>query len=146
MVALSSYAPVARALEVAEGTADYLTAMGELRISERPKDRADAALRCFVGRVYAERSEFGFEPDRFEGAYDELERALYQGHCVFEVVAAALRGGLGRGGTDELAIGEGLLLTRSGALADPPQLDPDEREDGTLIVLRVPQERSDIRR
>jgi len=35
LVALSTYAPVARALEVAEGTAGYLTAVGESRISER---------------------------------------------------------------------------------------------------------------
>lgn len=142
LVALSSYAPVARALEVADGTGAYLTAMGEPRISERPSDRADAALRCFAGRVFAERSEFGFEPDRFEAAYSELERALYQGHCVFEVVAPLLGVTLDEA-TDELVIGEGLSLARRRALADPPRLDAGESDEITLIVLRVTQERSD---
>lgn len=143
LVALSTYAPVARALEVAEGTAAYLTTMGEPRISERPGDRADAALRLFIGRVFAQRSEFGFEPDRFEGAYAELERALYQGHCLFEVVAPLLGVDLDED-TDELVIGDGLSLLRPRALADPPHLDGDERVgDSILIVLRVPQERSD---
>ena len=143
LVALSTYAPVARALEVAEGTAAYLTAAGESRISERPQDRADAALRCFIGRVFAQRSEFGFEPDRFEGAYAELERALYQGQCVFEVVTPLLGMGLDEG-TDELVIGDGLSLMRARALADPPHLEGDEHvEESILIVLRVPQERSD---
>lgn len=141
LVGLSTYTPVARALEVAEGTADYLTAMGEPRVSERPRDRADAALRCFVGRVFAERSEFGFEPDRFEGAYSELERALYQGQCVFEIVAPLLGVTLDQD-SDELVIGEGLSLARVRALADPPQLDLDA-DDGIMLVLRVTQERSD---
>jgi hypothetical protein len=142
LVALSSYAPVARALEVAEGTAAYLTAMGEPRVSERPRDRADGALRCFVGRVFSERSEFGFEPDRFEAAYDELERALYQGYCVFEVVAPLLGLRLDPE-TDELVIGDGLSLARAHALAEPPHLDLDTGQDSTLIILRVTQERSD---
>jgi hypothetical protein len=142
LVALSSYTAVSRALEVAEGTAAYLAAMGEPRVSERPRDRADAALRCFVGRVYAERSEFGFEPDRFEGAYDELERALYQGQCVFEVVAPLLGVTLDED-SDELVIGEGLSLARARALTDPPQLDLDADDESLLLVLRVSQERSD---
>lgn len=141
LVALSSYGPVARALEVAEGTAAYLTAMGEARVSERPRDRADAAMRCFVGRMFAERSEFGFEPDRFEGAYEELERALYQGHCVFEVVAPLLGVALDDG-RDELTIGDGLCLARAETLADPPHLDRDAGES-TLIVLRMTQDRAD---
>jgi hypothetical protein len=142
LVGLSSYAPVARALEVAEGTAAYLTAMGEPRISERPRDRADAALRCFAGRVFAERSGFGFEPDRFEGAYAELERALYRGQCVFEVVAP-LVGVTLDADTDELVIGDGLSLARVSALADPPQLGLDAGEESILLLLRVTQERSD---
>jgi hypothetical protein len=148
LVGLSSYPPVARALEVAEGTSAYLSAMGESRISERPRDRADAALRCFLGRLFAERSEFALEPDRFAAAYDELERALYQGLCVFEVVAPLFGVSL-EPGMDELVISSGLSLMRAGALTDPPDLDvgsaantaerPDE--SGLLLVLRVPQER-----
>jgi hypothetical protein len=142
LVGLASYAPVARALEVAEGTPAYLTAMGEPRISERPRDRADAALRCFAGRVFAERSEFGFEPDRFEGAYAELERALYRGQCMFEIVAPLLGVSLDAD-TGELVIGDGLSLARGSALADPPLLDLDAGEESILLVLRVTQERSD---
>ena len=139
LVALSTYAPVARVLEAAEGTSAYLTAMGESRVSERPRDRADAALRCFLGRVFAERTEFGFQPERFASAYDELERALYQGRCLFEVVTP-LHGVQLDQPTDELVLAEGLSLMRSRVLAEPPDLVAD---DGLLLILRVPQERSE---
>ena len=40
--------------------------------------------------MYAERTDFGFDPDRFEPAYEELERALYEGRAVTTVVAPLL--------------------------------------------------------
>ena len=40
--------------------------------------------------MFAERSEFAFDPARFEVAYDELERSIYQGRCVTEVIAPLL--------------------------------------------------------
>jgi len=148
LVALSSYAPVARVLEAAEGTPAYLAAVGESRISERPRDRADAALRCFLGRVFAERSEFGFQPERFAAAYEELERALYQGRCLFEVAAPLL--GVGLEDSEELLIGEGLSLVRARALTEPPDLEgwslrrsEAPGEEAVLVLLRVPQERAD---
>lgn len=136
LATLSTYAPVAQALEVAEGTGAYLSALGERRVPDRPRDRADAALRCFLERVFAERSEFEFEDERFAQAYDELERALYQGRCVFEVVTALLGLALDPD-TRELLIGDGLSLMRAEELADPPEVE------GLLAVLRVPQERSE---
>jgi hypothetical protein len=144
LVGLSSYAPVARALEAAEGTEAYLHARGESRISERPRERADAALRCFLNRLFEERSDFGFDTKRFALAYDELERALYQGQCVVEVVASLL--GLELDPiTDELVLGDGLSVMRRGALAGPPdELLPSTGEsEGLLLVLRVTQARAE---
>jgi hypothetical protein len=146
LVALPSYAPAARALEVAEGTESYLRTRGEPRVSERPRERADAALRCLLARVFEERSEFGFDPGRFAAAYEELERALYQGSCLIEVVAPLLGLELDPQ-TAELELGDGLSLLRSDELREPPADDgwgageePANR-DGLLAVLRVTQDR-----
>ena len=144
LVALSTYAPVARALEAAEGTEAYLRARGERRVSERPRDRADAALRCFLDRVFAERSEFGFDDARFADSYDELERSLYQGHCVVEIVAPMLGVGLDQP-LRELPLGDGLSLIRRDALAGAPDdVTPPSAEtaDGeVLVLLRMTQDR-----
>ena len=68
-------------------------------------------LREFLARVFEERSEFAFDAARFEVGYEELERAIYQGRCVTEVVAPLLGIDLDPG-TDELALGEGLSIVR----------------------------------
>ena len=151
LAALPTYAPAVRALEAAEGTDAYLVAVGEDRVAERPRDRADAALRCFLARVFEDRSEFGFDPDRFERAYDELERALYQGRCLFEVVAPLLGVALDPD-TTEFVIGDGISLLRCDALADPPDAiweaaagDGARRNDvaPVVVLLRVAQDRNE---
>jgi hypothetical protein len=141
LVALPSYAATARALESAGGAEVYLRARGEVALPEPPRDCADAALRCFLARVFEERSEFDFDAQRFESAYAELERALYQGRRVTEVVAPLLGIDLDPG-TDELVIGEGLSLVRSAALIQPPGvLRPSAGQPPLLVVLRVAHDR-----
>lgn len=143
LVALPSYAPAARALEGAGGAEVYLRARGEAEIPQEPRGRADATLRCFLARVFRERSEFGFDEVRFEGAYEELERALYQGRCVTEVVAPLLGIDLDLG-TDELVIGDGLSLVRPDTLAQPPgELRGNGVQPSLLVVLRVAHERQE---
>ena len=89
--ALPTYAPAARALAALDGVDAYLRQRGEQRGSRASaRERADAALRAFLPYVFAERSEFGFDPVRFEKAYAELERALYEGRCVATVIAPLL--------------------------------------------------------
>ena len=56
----------------------------------RPRARRRRAARRSCRSVFAERSEFGFDPARFEAAYAELERALYEGRCVATVIAPLL--------------------------------------------------------
>ena len=59
--ALPTYAPAARALTDLEGVEAYLRERGEVRIPGEARERADAVLRSFLGGVFAERSEFGFD-------------------------------------------------------------------------------------
>jgi hypothetical protein len=84
-----------------------------------PRPRADAALVAFLRVVFSEQSEFGFERDRFERAYRELERALYEGQCLTTVIAPVL--GIALEDADrELSLGDGLSLVWADALADAP--------------------------
>ena len=69
--------------------------------------------------MFADRSDFGFDPVRFELAYAELERALYEGRAVAIVIAPLLGIALDHG-TTELALGDGLSLVRGDSLADAP--------------------------
>ena len=144
LVALPSYAPAARALTALEGVETYLRERGEPRIPADPRERADAALRSFLGDVFAERSEFGFDPARFEAAYMVLEHALYEGRCVSTVIAPMLGIALDSEST-ELELSDGLSLVKGDAFDDAP-VDAvwGEGEDPqVLIVLTGPQERAD---
>jgi hypothetical protein len=148
--ALPTYAPAARALEELAGVGIYLRERGEARIPGEARERADAALRAFIAVVFAERSEFGFDPGRFEPAYDELERALYEGRCVTTVIAPLLGVALDPA-TDELPLGDGLSLVRGETFEDAPAEaiwgahSPEGRageEPNVLAVLATTQERS----
>ena len=143
LAALPTYAAAARSLELAAGTDAYLRARGEANMPADPRERADATLRCFLARVFEERTEFGFDLERFNRSYDELERALYAGRAVTEVVAQLFGLELDPQ-TDELTIGDGLSLMRPQALVAPPP-DADwaaggERaptDSGLLLVVRA---------
>ncbi|MEA2157989.1 MAG: hypothetical protein QOD66_369 [Solirubrobacteraceae bacterium] len=147
--ALPSYAPAVQGLAALDGVDAYLQERGERGIPERPRDRADAALRSFLARVFAERSEFGFDAERFELAYEELERTLYEGRCVTTVIAPLMGISLDPD-TSELPLGDGLSLVRGELLEDaPPEAlwgapAPDTaggEEPNVLVVLSVGQER-----
>jgi hypothetical protein len=143
LAGLSSYAPAARALGGLDGLDAYLQRLGESRIPAEPRERADAALRCLLSRVFADRSDFGVDPARFEAAYSELEAAVYEGRCVTSVVAPLFGVALDRG-TDELALGEGLSLVRGNTLPDAPgeAVWNDREEANVLAVLTVTHDRS----
>lgn len=114
---LPAYAPAARALESVPGTEDYLARRGEARIPGEPRERADAVLRAFLSAVFDESSEFVFEPSRFDAAWAELEIVAYEGRSVETVVAPLLGLGLA---SDEVPLGDGLMLVRGEALSDAP--------------------------
>lgn len=133
---LPSYLPAARAIAAIDGIDAYLRARGEPRIPPDERERADAALRSFLSAVYAESSEFGFQPERFAAAYAELETALYEGRQVALVLAPLLGLALE---SDEVPLGEGLSLVRGETLPDaPPEAvwsTPGEVEHGTVLAV-----------
>ena len=140
--AMPTYAPALRALSGLDGVDAYLRQRGETRIPGERRECADAALRVFLATVFAERTEFGFDPDRFEAAYEELERALYQDRAATTVVAPLLGIALDPE-TTEIALGEGLSLVRGDAFEDAPSeaVWGDGEEAHVLIVLSAAQDR-----
>ncbi len=141
--ALPTYAPAARALALLEGVEAYLRECGEPRVPGDMRERADMALRLFLARVFAERSEFGFDPLRFETAYAELEHTLYEGRCITTVIAPMLGVALDHT-TNELALGDGLSLVRGETLSDAPTdaVWGDGDDPSVLAVLMVAQDRT----
>jgi hypothetical protein len=135
---LPTYPPAARALAGLDRVSTYLTRQGESRVPSEPRERADAALLAFLGRVFDERSEFGFDPVRFELAYGELERALYDGRVTTTVLAPLLGIALEHP-LREIALGEGLSLVRGDALpgAPPDAVWDDSDQPHVLLVLTV---------
>ncbi len=142
LVALGTYAPAAQALESLEGVEAYLRQRGEPRIPGEPRERADAVLRSLISRVFDERSEFGFEEERFEAGYAELENALYEGRCVTTVIAPLLGVAL-HSSMPELALGDGLSLVRADTLEDAPAdaVWGESGEPNVLAMLTVTQGR-----
>jgi hypothetical protein len=142
---LPSHGEAIRALAGCEALDSYLVERGEVRLPEDRRGLAEAALEAFLAAVFARRSEFGFEPAHFEAAYGELERALYEGHCVATVVAPVLGIALDAE-TVELELGEGLSLIRGDALGDaPPEAVwwGDGEEPNVLALLAIDHERAD---
>jgi hypothetical protein len=143
LAALATYAPAARALAALDGLDAYLRQRGEPRIPGDARERADAVLRSLLSGVFAERSDFGFDSDRFAAAYAELELTLYEGRCVSTVVAPLLGLALDPGSA-EIQLGDGLSLIRGETLEDAPSdaVWGDSEEPNVLAVLTVAQERS----
>jgi hypothetical protein len=136
--ALPSYTPAARALTLLEGVDAYLTLRGESRISADPRERADAVLRVFLASVFEERSEFGFDEERFEASYAELERAVYEGRAT-SVVIVPLLGIALDASTGELPLGDGVSLVRGETLPDAPAeaVWGDGEDPNVLAMLTV---------
>jgi hypothetical protein len=147
LTALPTYAPAARMLAGAEGLDAYLRARAGPPAPTEPRERADTALRCFLGHVFADRNDFGFDPGRFEAAYAELELALYEGSCTTTVIAPLL-GVVLDPETAEVQLGEGLSLQSGDSLTDAPSdaVWGESDEPNVLIVLTISAERSDLAR
>ncbi len=144
LAALASHGDAVRALTGCEALDSYLMERGEVQLPDDRRGLAETVLEAFLGAVFAERSEFGFEPAHFEAAYGELEHALYEGHCIATVVAPVLGIALDPD-TDELELGEGLSLIRGDALGDAPRdaVWGDSDEPNVLALLAIGQERAD---
>jgi len=119
---LATYAPAARALAGHDQIDSYLSLHGVSVAPADARQRADGTLRLFLGRVFAERDEFEFDPARFAVAYEELERTLLEGRCTTTVIAPVL--GLAIDPTSpEIQLADGLALTSGDRLGDAPAFD-----------------------
>src|SRR3954451_25034780 len=87
---LPSYPAAVRALAALDGVGDYLRAQGESRVPVEARERADAALKAFVSRVFSQATEFVITPERLDRAYTELEDSLLDGRAAAVVVAPVL--------------------------------------------------------
>lgn len=135
LAALPSHAAAVRALSVVERVSAYLRRRGEARPPSQPRERAELALRALLHAVFAERSRFEFDAERFERAYAELEEALYEGRCV-TVVLAPLLGLALDPATDELQLDHGLSLIRADALEEaPPEAGWDGEGQPRLLAM-----------
>jgi hypothetical protein len=124
----------ARALTELDGVDRYLRQRGHAHVPADLRERGDEALTAFVDAVFADASEFELTPQRFTRAYEELEAAVFAGRTHVVVVATVLGLGLE---SAELALGDGLVLTRPDALSDPPPEALHNADEGaaTMAVL-----------
>jgi hypothetical protein len=120
LVTLRSYAAASRALGGVDGTEAYLRLRDEPDSPVGERERADAVLRCLLARVFEERSEFELDDARFETAYAELERTLYEGRFVTTVIAPLIGIAIDAT-TSELPLGDGLSLMRGTELPGAPE-------------------------
>lgn len=132
---LTTYLPAAHAL-VAAGRLDaYLEAQG-VHAPPAGRDRADGALFTFLGRVFEDSTDFGFEERRFDEAYRELEHLVADGRAETTVTAALLGVTIE---SDTLVLGDGLSLARGERCSDAPdeaRWTSDRGASQTLAVLR----------
>jgi hypothetical protein len=113
---LETYLPAVHALGATSGLSAYVESRGET-VPRDPRERAEDALRLFLARVFDESTDFVLTDHRFESAYTELESVVCEGRTESVVVAPLLGVDLG---SDELDMGEGLVLVRGEALPDAP--------------------------
>lgn len=135
---LPTYPAAARALAGLSGIGDYLREQGEPRVPSDPRERADAALRVFVSRVFSEATEFVMTAERLERAYAEIEAARFVSRSETVVVVPVL--GM-RIASPEIALGQGLSLVGGDQLDDPPAdavWPRDADEPAVLACLTLP--------
>ena len=133
---LPSYAAAVQGLEALPDLPGYLRARGRRPHGGEPRADADAALQAFVAAMWADATDFSFDPARFDAAFAELEEAAYDG-CALSVVVTPVDGLVID--AEEVPLGEGLSLVRGVALRDvPPELRGDEF--ATVAVLALEQD------
>ncbi len=139
--ALPTYAAAARALAAIENIGAYLRQRGVGRMPTSSPERAQVALESFLAVAFAERSRFEFDRGRFEAAFAELERTVYEGRCVTTALAP-LRGVALDRGTRKVALGDGLALVRGEDFEEAPyEAVWGEGQASVLIVFTVIQDR-----
>ena len=88
--ALPTFPEALAALSRIEGVSGYLRVMGTSYVPASERDRAEAALERFLGRVWDEVTSFDLDGGRFDRAYQELESVIYEDTAVNTVLAPLL--------------------------------------------------------
>jgi hypothetical protein len=115
---LASYTAARSQVANLSGVDDYLRRRGMRAIPPDPLDQSDMALQAFVTAVWADATDFVFEPSRFDDAFAELEDAAYADTSVTQVLAPI--DGLVIE-SERVELGNGLALVRAVALPDAPE-------------------------
>ncbi len=134
---LPSHAAARAQLSALGGVEDYLRRRGVRSVPTDPLVRADAALQAFLTAVWADATDFVFEPARFRAAFEELEDAAYETVALTQVLASVA--GLVID-SERVELGGGLALARAGALGDAPE---ELRLDAWATVAAVRMEGGD---
>lgn len=138
---LPTYGSAIRALEAIETVDSYLRHRGAQRVPDGQRERAELALELFEAAVFADRSQFEFECGRFEAAFAQLERVVYEGRCVTTTLAPLLGMSL-HPDTAKVALGHGLALVRGELLDDAPfKAVWSEGDASVLVVFTVVEDR-----
>jgi hypothetical protein len=136
---LETYPPAARALTGLDGVDAYLRARGEQRVPRDDRDRADAALRVFLDRLFDGSSDFGLSAERFETIYAELETVVAARAQPTATLVVGLPGL--RLASVEVALADGVLLTQPDAVSDVPDdvrwLGALDDEPNTLAMMTL---------
>jgi hypothetical protein len=138
---LPSYPPAAQGLAQLPDLPAYLGKRGRRVPKGDARGHADAALQAFLAAVWADATDFVFEPERFEAAFAELEESAYAG-CSLSVVLTPVEGLVIE--SAEVALGGGLALVRAQTLTDVPAGLADDLH-ATVAVLALESAESDGR-
>jgi hypothetical protein len=130
---LPSYPAAAHCLAQLPDLPGYLAKRGRRVPKGDARGHADAALQAFLGAMWADVTDFVFEPERFGAAYRELEESAYAG-CTLSVVLTPVDGLVLE--SDEVPLGEGLALVRAQTLSDAPAGLADDLH-ATVAVLAL---------
>jgi hypothetical protein len=114
---LPSYAAAAQQLAGLPNLDAYLEAHGERPPAGDRRGAADAALPVFLAELWADATDFLFDPARFALVYDGLESAVYDG-CALTLVLAPVEGLVIE--SDDVPLGDGLRLARATTLEEAP--------------------------
>ena len=121
-----------------EGISGYLRVMGASYVPAAERDRAEAAIERFLGRVWEDSSSFEVDIPRFERAYRELESIVYEDTAVNTVLAPVV--GVAIAG-DRWELGSGVTLVRGDLVDAPPEAvwgsGRDDEDPHTLVMLTV---------
>jgi len=130
---LPSYVPAVQGMMALPDLPGYLRARGRRPPASDARSQADAALQALLTAMWAEATDFAFDPERFAAAFAELEGSAYGG-CALSLVVTPVDGLVIE--SEQVALGEGLTLVRGIALDDAPsELRGDEYASVAVLSL-----------